>query len=228
MKLRSNKDNSLSVSRVKTNTGQRAFHSCAPSLWNNLPLSVRSAISVATFKKHLKTRLFDFDFPPKTPACLMACWSYGIHCFFTEFHCFYRFCCWTPIRLARHWAWLRRRYWRYRNLTDWLIDWLIAYEETYSSRGPHIPQLDQHFRVFRRHNAPWPVIRFCRENFDKPTGPVTSFLGFPIRVHVCMPHGLPHAVIHFFVRMSSAAENWKKKNRYKESRPHHYDMIYFR
>ena len=30
--LRSNNDNSLSVPRVKTNTGARAFHSCAPSL----------------------------------------------------------------------------------------------------------------------------------------------------------------------------------------------------
>ena len=33
--LRSNNDHSLSVPRVKTNTGVRAFHSCAPSLWNN-------------------------------------------------------------------------------------------------------------------------------------------------------------------------------------------------
>ena len=38
--LSSNNDNSLSVPRVKTNTGARAFHSCAPSLWSNLPLSV--------------------------------------------------------------------------------------------------------------------------------------------------------------------------------------------
>ena len=53
--LRSNKDNSLSVPRVKTNTGARAFHSSALSLWNNLLLSVHSAISVATFKKYLKT-----------------------------------------------------------------------------------------------------------------------------------------------------------------------------
>ena len=52
---RSNKGISLSVPRVKTNSGARAFHSCAPSLWNNLPLSVRSAISVAAFKKHLNT-----------------------------------------------------------------------------------------------------------------------------------------------------------------------------
>ena len=62
--LRSTNDNSLSVPRVKTNTGARAFHSCAPSLWNNLPLSVCSAISVATFKKYLKIHLFDLAFPP--------------------------------------------------------------------------------------------------------------------------------------------------------------------
>ena len=49
---------------VKTNTGARAFHSCAPSLWNNLSLFVHSAISVATFKKRLKTHLFDLAFPP--------------------------------------------------------------------------------------------------------------------------------------------------------------------
>ena len=48
----------------RPNTGARALHSCAPSLWNNLPRSVRSAISVATFKKYLKTHLFDLAFPP--------------------------------------------------------------------------------------------------------------------------------------------------------------------
>ena len=62
--LRSNNNNSLSVPRVKTSTGARAFYSCAPSLWNNLPLSVRSASSVATFKKYLKTHLFDLAFLP--------------------------------------------------------------------------------------------------------------------------------------------------------------------
>ena len=55
---RSNKDNRLSVPRVKTNTGARAFHSCAPFLWNNRPLYVRSANSVATSKKHLDTSLW--------------------------------------------------------------------------------------------------------------------------------------------------------------------------
>ena len=62
--LRSNDDNSLLVPSVKTNTGARAFHSCATYLWNNLLLSVRSAISVATFKKYLKTRLLGWAFPP--------------------------------------------------------------------------------------------------------------------------------------------------------------------
>ena len=28
---------------------------------------------------------------------------------------------WTPIWLLRHWAWLRRGYWRYRNLIDWFF-----------------------------------------------------------------------------------------------------------
>ena len=75
--LRSNNDNSLSVPRVKTNTGARAFYSCAPSLWNNLPLSVRSASSVATSKKYVKTHLFDLAFLPWIPSLPMACWCYG-------------------------------------------------------------------------------------------------------------------------------------------------------
>ena len=38
--LRSNRGITLSIPRIKTNTGARAFSSCALSLWNNLPLSV--------------------------------------------------------------------------------------------------------------------------------------------------------------------------------------------
>ena len=62
--LRSNRGITLSIPRIKTNTGARAFSSCAPSLWNNLPLSVHSATSVATFRRHLKIYLFDMAFPP--------------------------------------------------------------------------------------------------------------------------------------------------------------------
>ena len=61
---RSSKRINLSVPRIKTNTGSTAFHSCDPSVWKNLLLSVCSAISVATCKKHLKTHLFDLAFPP--------------------------------------------------------------------------------------------------------------------------------------------------------------------
>ena len=71
--LRGNKDNSLSVPRVKTNTGTRAFNSCVPSFWNNLLLSVYSVFSVATFKKHLKTHLLDLAFTPYTPRHPTAC-----------------------------------------------------------------------------------------------------------------------------------------------------------
>ena len=76
--LRSNRGITLAVPRIKTNTGARAFSSCAPSFWNNLPLSVRSATSVATFRRRLKRYLFDLGFPPLTPVCPKACWCYGI------------------------------------------------------------------------------------------------------------------------------------------------------
>ena len=49
--LRSNRGITLSIPTIRTNTGARAFSSCTPSLWNNLPLSVCSATSVATFEK---------------------------------------------------------------------------------------------------------------------------------------------------------------------------------
>ena len=61
--LKSNRGITLSVPMIKTNTGTRAFRSCAPSPWNNLPLSVRSVTSVATFRRRLKTYLFDLAFP---------------------------------------------------------------------------------------------------------------------------------------------------------------------
>ena len=62
--LRSNREITLSIPRIKANTATRAFSSCVPSLWNNLPLSVRSATSVATFRKRLKTNVFDLASPP--------------------------------------------------------------------------------------------------------------------------------------------------------------------
>ena len=70
---RSNRGITLSIPRIKTNTGARAFSSCAPSLWNNLPLFVRSVTLVSPFRRRLKTYLFDLAFPPQTPVCPTAC-----------------------------------------------------------------------------------------------------------------------------------------------------------
>ena len=61
--LRSNRGITLSVPRIRTNTGARAFSSCAPSLWNNLPLSVCSATSVATFRSLETSTLFGKSSP---------------------------------------------------------------------------------------------------------------------------------------------------------------------
>ena len=52
-----------SVPKVKTNTGARAFALVAP-LCGIGSLFVRSSPSTASFKRRLKTHLFDFTFPP--------------------------------------------------------------------------------------------------------------------------------------------------------------------
>jgi len=44
-------DNTVFASR-------RAFSSTAPRIWNSLPLTVRTAPSVNTFRRRLKTHLF--------------------------------------------------------------------------------------------------------------------------------------------------------------------------
>ena len=44
----------------QTNQGGRAFHACTPSLYHNIPWSLHPAPSIATFRKRLKTRLFDW------------------------------------------------------------------------------------------------------------------------------------------------------------------------
>ena len=143
--LRSSKGISLSVHRVKTNTGARAFHSCAPSLRHNLPLSVRSAISVATFKKYLKTHFFDLAFPLRHGHT----WQLVD---VTEL--FHQVCCWTLIQLSRHWAWLAGDI---CTLKIWLINewglllaergnskefrWLIANQNAYTNRVKKIVTL---------------------------------------------------------------------------------------
>jgi len=65
--LRSSADNSpqlksVPVKDIKTVTyGDRAFSVAAPEEWNNLPAALRSCQTVGSFKRNLKTYLFDLD-----------------------------------------------------------------------------------------------------------------------------------------------------------------------
>lgn len=58
--LRSSSDTHLfRIPRTKhTTTGSRSFSVAGPTIWNNLPLSVRQIPVTDTFKRHLKTHLF--------------------------------------------------------------------------------------------------------------------------------------------------------------------------
>ena len=49
----------LLLPRVRTSTGQRSFAVFGPATWNSLPPSLRAPeLSLSTFKRLLKTRLF--------------------------------------------------------------------------------------------------------------------------------------------------------------------------
>ena len=67
---------------------------------------------------NVSKRLFDMPFPHRHQ---YAQWPVDV------VELLHRFCCWALIWMSRHWAWLRRGYWRYRNLVGWLIDWLILW-----------------------------------------------------------------------------------------------------
>ena len=57
--LRSSNSNLLEVPKTKLKQyGDRSFAKAGPSVWNSLPLSVRSASSANSFKTSLKTYLF--------------------------------------------------------------------------------------------------------------------------------------------------------------------------
>ena len=81
--LRSNNDNSLSVPRVTIKTSARDFRSCTPSLWDNLLLSVRSTVSVATLKELSEDSSLWFSLFPidtVTPLGLMMVQNYFLDC----------------------------------------------------------------------------------------------------------------------------------------------------
>ena len=48
--------------KTLTTLGDRSFAGSAPKLWNSLPYTIRSSSSVASFKKALKTFLFQTAF----------------------------------------------------------------------------------------------------------------------------------------------------------------------
>ena len=62
--LRSSGSGLLSVPRVKTNAGTRSFSVAAPTLWNSLPDSVKSARNIVSFRRNLKTYLIKIAYPP--------------------------------------------------------------------------------------------------------------------------------------------------------------------
>ena len=53
----------LSIHKTKLNLGKRAFSVAAPIVWNELPTTLKSCESLASFRKHLKTYLFKIAFP---------------------------------------------------------------------------------------------------------------------------------------------------------------------
>ena len=59
--LRSSEGNLLTIKRVNSTFGERAFSNSAPYLWNNLPQHIRCNSSLETFKKQIKTFLFTND-----------------------------------------------------------------------------------------------------------------------------------------------------------------------
>ena len=61
-RLRSASSLDYIVPRTKTKFGDRAFSVAGSSVWNSLPESVRSAETLSSFKRKLKTYLFNVSF----------------------------------------------------------------------------------------------------------------------------------------------------------------------
>lgn len=63
LRLRSSERSDLRVRRMRTCFGDRAFSVAGPRCWNSLPLAIRSAGSVDSFKARLKSHLFARAYP---------------------------------------------------------------------------------------------------------------------------------------------------------------------
>ena len=62
--LRSTNSNRFVVPFIKTKTGSRASSISGPALWNALPVPIRNAKTILTFRKLLKSHLFDLAISP--------------------------------------------------------------------------------------------------------------------------------------------------------------------
>ena len=62
--LRSSTSQQISIPRTKLYLDKRAFSVAAPIIWNELPTTLKSCESLASFLKNLKTYLFKISFPP--------------------------------------------------------------------------------------------------------------------------------------------------------------------
>jgi hypothetical protein len=56
--LRSQYQHTLTIPRTNLTIGQRAFCYSSPTIWNSIPLTIRQAPSIDSFKRHLKTFYF--------------------------------------------------------------------------------------------------------------------------------------------------------------------------
>ena len=55
--------NKFFVSKTKLNIGKRAFSVALP-IWNQHPIAIKASETIHTFRKKLKTYLFEIAFPP--------------------------------------------------------------------------------------------------------------------------------------------------------------------
>ncbi len=51
-------------SKTKLNIDKIAFSVAAPTIWNQFPVTIKSSETIHTFRKQLKTHLFEIAFPP--------------------------------------------------------------------------------------------------------------------------------------------------------------------
>src|SRR5664279_4267311 len=64
--LRSSSQDLLAQPPSTTVTAARRFSCCAPRVWNALPISIRKADSITSFKARLKTHYFQSAFGPNS------------------------------------------------------------------------------------------------------------------------------------------------------------------